>query len=81
MDSHEAVTTREEIRGYIGVIPDVKLNTLKPPLSYSADGPFVVETDLTEEEKRVITDGRILYAEHPEDFVSLSDALDETAQI
>ena len=39
-------------------------------MSYIAGEP-VIETDLTDEEKKLIQEGRKHYREHPEDFVPL----------
>ena len=48
--------------------------SIKPLLTYLADEP-VIETDLIDEEKQWIQEGRKHYKEHPEDFVPLESLL------
>jgi hypothetical protein len=51
-------------------MPDNCLSSVEPLLSYLAGEP-IIETDLTDEEKRWVQEGRKHYREHPEDFVPL----------
>ena len=53
---------RKQISSYISNIPDRKLKALKPLLkSMAEEEDFIIETDLTEEEKAIIAEGRIEY--------------------
>jgi hypothetical protein len=62
---------RKELQGYIAKMPEYSLYALKPLLSVLANPPYVVETDLTAEEKGIIAAGRKELKEHPEHFVAL----------
>jgi len=62
---------RREIQSYIDSIPDIKLEALKPLLSVLANDTIILETDLSDEEKAIITKGREEYMQG--DFVSLED--------
>lgn len=53
---------RKEIQDYINSIPDSKLEALKPLLNVLADDSVMVETNLTDEEKTIIAQGRADYA-------------------
>lgn len=64
---------RKEIQEYIDIIPDSKLEALKPLLTVLADDSIVIETDLTDEEKAIIAEGREEYKKGP--FVPLSSIL------
>jgi len=46
--------------------------SVEPLLSYLAS-ESVLETNLTDEEKKWVQEGRKHYKEHPEDFVSLDN--------
>jgi len=70
----EAVAVRKKLHTFIDEIPDNYLSSIEPLLSYLADEP-VIETDLTDEEKKIIQEGRKHYKEHPEDFVPLESIL------
>jgi hypothetical protein len=70
------MTTRQRLHDYIDTIPDYGLSIVEPMLAYLADEPLVIETDLTEEEKAVIEEGRKLRKEHPEEFISLKELQD-----
>ena len=58
------------IRNMTDEMPDYCLLSVEPLLSYLAGEP-VIETDLTDEEKKWVEEGRKHYREHPEDFVPL----------
>jgi len=49
---------RQEVQGYIDILPDLQLEALRPILTLLANEPFIIETDLTEEEKEIIRQGR-----------------------
>ena len=58
---------------YIDELPDMKLEALRPLLRLLiTDEPLIIETDLTEEEKAWIEDGRREYAANPQSFKPLS---------
>ena len=52
---------RKEIMTYIDDIPDIKLEALKPILTLLADEIIVVETNLTNDEKAIVSEGREEY--------------------
>jgi hypothetical protein len=66
----EAVAVRKKLHTFIDEMPDNCLLSVEPLLSYLA-GESVIETDLTDEEKGWVREGRKYYKEHPEDFVPL----------
>jgi len=66
----EAVAVRKKLHTFIDEIPDNCLLSVEPLLSYLA-GEAVIETNLTDEEKNWVREGRKQYKEHPEDFVPL----------
>jgi hypothetical protein len=66
----EAIAVRKKLHTFIDEMPDYCLSSVEPLLSYLAGEP-VIETDLTDEEKGWVREGRKRYKEHPEDFVSL----------
>jgi len=49
---------RQELHGYIDMLPDLQLEALKPIFTILVDEPLIIETDLTEEEKEIIRQGR-----------------------
>ena len=67
----ETVTIRKKLHSFIDEMPDYCLSSVEPLLSYLAGGEPVIETNLTDEEKQWVQEGRIHYREHPEDFVPL----------
>ena len=66
----EAIAVRKKLHAFIDEIPDNCLSSVEPILSYLANNS-VIETDLTDEEKTWVHEGRKQYKSHPEDFVSL----------
>ena len=53
---------RQEVQGYINQLPEFQLEVLRPLLALLLADIHVVETDLTEEEKAIIREGRAEYA-------------------
>jgi hypothetical protein len=70
----ETIAIREKLHTFIDEMPDYCLSTVEPILSYLAGEP-AIETNLTDEEKKWVQEGRKLYKEHPEDFVPLESIL------
>jgi hypothetical protein len=69
------MTARQELLEYINEMPDDELEALRPLFRLiRSSEPLVVETDLTDSEKKIIADGRAEYQRHPERAVPL-DAL------
>ena len=68
---------RKELSAYIEVIPENRLELLRPLLAAFAEPEFAIETDLTDGEKAIITKGSKRYKEHPEEFVLLEDFLEQ----
>jgi hypothetical protein len=66
-----ATTLRQEIQSYIDAMPEKKLRVLKPLFSVLAEPKYVIETDLTDEERAIIEEGDKHFKEHPEDFTPL----------
>ena len=65
---------------YIDIIPESNLEIVRPMLSFLAKNqttyePFIIETNLSAEEKAIIKAGRKELKEHPENFISLKDYL------
>ncbi len=52
---------RKEVLECIDQLPDSKLEALRPLLRLLTNDDFVIETDLTEEEKEIIRAGREEY--------------------
>ena len=53
---------RQEMQGYINLLPEFQLEALRPIITLLLAEIPVVETDLTEEEKAIIREGRAEYA-------------------
>ena len=66
----ETLAIREKLHTFIDDMPDYCLSSVEPLLSYLAN-EGVIETNLTDEEKTWVQEGRKQYKEHPEDFVLL----------
>ena len=64
----EILAIREKLHTFIDEMPDRCILSVEPLLSYLASERSL-ETDLTNEEKTWVLEGRKLYKEHPEDFV------------
>ena len=52
---------RKEVMDYIADLPDNKLEALRPILTLLVEDTAIVETNLTEEEKAIIRQGREEY--------------------
>jgi hypothetical protein len=70
------MTLQQELSTLIGIIPERKLAALRPLLSALADDGIVIETDLTEEEKREIEECEAEYKKAPETFMTLEEVLE-----
>jgi hypothetical protein len=64
---------RSELKNIIDVMPERSLYALKPLLSVLSIEPVIIETDLTAEEKAIISTGEKDFTEHPETFTRLQD--------
>ena len=69
---------RQELKGYIDILPEASLTAVRPILrSYTEgaadDEPLIYETDLTAEERELIAAGMKEYEEHPENFFDWED--------
>jgi len=53
---------RQEVQGYVNLLPDFQLEALRPLLALLLADLPIVETDLTDEEKEIIRLGRVEYA-------------------
>ena len=53
---------RQEVQGYINLLPEFQLEALRPLLALLLADTPIVETDLTAEEKAIIMRGREEYA-------------------
>ena len=53
---------RQEVQGYINLLPEFQLEVLRPLLALLLTDTPIVETDLTDEEKAIILEGRAEYA-------------------
>jgi hypothetical protein len=66
------MTARQEIIEYISEMPDHELEALRPLFRLiKSNDAIVIETDLTDKEKRIIADGMEEYKAHPERAVPL----------
>ncbi|MDR3119772.1 MAG: hypothetical protein LBU58_00280 [Clostridiales bacterium] len=65
------MTMRQEVLDCIAVIPDEELIALRPLLHMLAYEKVIVETDLTDDEKEIIRQGRKEYAAAPDSFIPL----------
>jgi hypothetical protein len=67
---------RKEVLNYIEELSDAKLDALRPILRVLvAEEPIIIETDLTNDEKKSIAAGMAEYAATPESFTPLSEVL------
>jgi hypothetical protein len=71
-----ASVLRKELNAYIEIIPEYRLEILKPLLADLAETEFIVESDLNDEEKTIIAEGSKRFKEHPEEFTRLEDFLE-----
>ena len=62
---------KKEIQEYISVLPDSALLALKPLLTLLITEEPIIETNLTEEEKAIISRGREEYSKGG--YISLSE--------
>jgi hypothetical protein len=62
---------RNELKGYIEVMPERSLYALKPLLSVLSEPLYTIETDLTAEEIAMIDEGMAEYRKNPSSFVPL----------
>lgn len=71
---------RQELKNCIDIMADDSIFVVEPILSllakmnaHSLHTDYVIETDLTDEEKKIIMDGVKEYEEHPESFARMED--------
>jgi len=64
---------REQILNSISIMPDSKLELLLPLIDHLAEDNFSIETNLTQEEKNIIKQGRAEYKKG--DYVPLESLL------
>ena len=65
---------RQEVQSYINLLPDAQLEVIKSLLALLiTNEPLTVETDLTDEEKQWVREGREEYAKG--NYVPLQDVL------
>lgn len=69
------VAERKKLHILLDKIPDHCLFSIEPLLAYLADEP-IIETNLTDEEKQWIREGREHYRKHPEDFIPLDEVME-----
>jgi hypothetical protein len=67
---------RQELHEFIDLIPERNLSALKPLLKILTDEPLIIETDLTEEEMRLVEQGRAEYRANPNNFIPIESILD-----
>lgn len=77
-----AMAKRQELKGYIDAMADDSVFVVEPILSMlarmgaqaqRARADYVVESNLTDEEKKIILDGAREYKEHPENFTAMEE--------
>ena len=73
--SEALLTERKELHNLIDTLPERKLKALRPLLDVLTEDELIIETDLTDEEKKWIEEGDRQFKEHPEDFVTLDSLL------
>jgi hypothetical protein len=67
---------RREVLDYIDIIPDIKLDALRPLLRVLvSEQPFIIETNLTPSEKESIAIGMAEYKSAPETFRPISEVM------
>lgn len=71
---------RQELKNYIDAMADDNISAVEPILSLLANmnvrsmqNGYAVETDLNDEERKIIRLGMEEYKEHPERFIKLED--------
>jgi hypothetical protein len=69
----ETMTLRQELHTFIDMISERNLFALKPLLTVLVDEPIVIETDLTDEEHKLIAESVQRFHADPSSFVSLED--------
>jgi hypothetical protein len=70
------MTAKQEILEYINDMPDKELEALRPLFRLiKSNEPIIIETDLTDKEKQIISEGMEEYKTHPENAVPLDSLL------
>jgi hypothetical protein len=74
----EATILRKELHSFIEIMPERNLSALRPLMAVLAgiDEAVVIETDLTDEEHKLIEEGVRRYYEEPSNFVTLESVLE-----
>ena len=85
----ETTALRQELHNFIDTLPERKLSALKPLLSILTEEEYpigiedipeseiAIETDLSDEERAIVTRGVTRYHEHPEEFVTLDSVIEK----
>jgi hypothetical protein len=73
----ETMSLRKELHTFIDMIPERNLYALKPLLTVLVDEPIVIETDLTDEEHKLIEEGVQRFYADPSSFVPLENIMSE----
>ncbi|GHU66279.1 hypothetical protein FACS1894184_03860 [Clostridia bacterium] len=82
------IALRDEMHGFIDEMLDDDLTNVIRPLclrllyggKIDQDDDYVIETDLTDEEKELIAQGMREYEEHPESYTSFEDCIKQRNQ-
>ena len=61
---------REELHSFIDILPNRKLQALKPLLSALIEERIIIENSLTDQEKTIVTKGRKERKVNPQNFAS-----------
>jgi len=73
MNTRAQQALRRELHAFIDRIPPKRLTALKPLLADLADDDYVVETDLTEEERILLSEGVTEYENNPASFITIEE--------
>ena len=85
----ETAALRQELHDFIDIMPEHKLNALRPLISILMEEEYLIgfedipesdiaiESDLTDEERAIIARGMARYYKHPEEFVTLDSVIEK----
>ena len=85
----ETTALRQELHDFIDIMPERKLNALRPLISILMEEEYpigmedipesdiAIESDLSDEEYAIIARGTARYHEHPEEFITLESVIEK----
>ena len=73
MNTQALQSLRLELHGFLDRIPSKRLAALKPLLADLAEDDYIIETDLTDEERILLAEGVNEYEKNPASFITIEE--------